>query len=38
MDDKILGFLLTWGALAFVVFAFLFWTYTKSGKKWLKNL
>ena len=36
--DKISIFLITWGGLAVLLIGFLFWTYTKSGKNWLRNL
>ena len=32
------GILIIWGGTAIIAVAFLLWTYTKSGKKWLKNL
>lgn len=36
--EKNLGLFLVWGIPAIVAMGLYFWTYTKSGKKWLKNL
>ena len=37
MED-IAGIVIVWGGTTVVAALFLLWTYTPSGKKWLKNL